>query len=268
MLFTTKTINYKTVLTSVNFQGFDIDLTEITIKGNLEKINQKHERKHKDGHAKFYRIGATCGCCMRDDLTLNKETGKISSHTIKGTQTKCWGTGKDALEVSDEGIIAGIRYLHTYIKSIDLHLRNTHAWSSQRVELEVAKLEAEAALKEKLELIISYRDLRIKRAKAQAELAKKEAAEAKKAEAKSEKFKATKAYFKARCSKTTCPTCSAEAGTPEEVQEIFGLRKKKNAAGLTITFPQSYCKKCRSAQNRARRAAKKAAEQAAVLKSA
>ena len=260
MQFSTKTINFQTVLTSVNYGGFEIDLLSSTTKGSLEKINQKHERKHKNGHAKFYRIGATCGCCMRDDLTLNKETGKINTHYIAGTQIKCSGSNTEALEVSDEGIIEAIRFFWTYLKTIELHLRNTHAWSKAKVELEIAKLETEEALKEKLELIISYRDLRAKRAKEEAEEAKKQAVKARKEAAKTEKFKATKEYFKGRCKKTNCPTCSASASTEEEVIEIFGLRKKKNAAGLTITFPQSYCKKCRSAQNRRRRAAKKAAQ--------
>lgn len=258
------TANFKTIAASINYDGFDIDLMTTCTKGNLEKINKRHERKHKAGWAKFFKISATCGCCMRDDLTMNKATGKVAAHNMPNSQNRCWGANTEALEISDEGIIAGIRMLITLKQTIELHLRNAHKWSNKKVELEIELARVEAALEEKVEQIISYRDLRKKRAEEERAAAIKKEEEEKKALAVSAKELARKAYFAERCKVTTCPTCSAEANTEEEVESIFGLRKKTNRAGEIIFFPQSYCKSCRSQQNKIRRAKKKAEAAAAA----
>ena len=53
-----------------------------------------------------------------------------------------------------------------------------------------------------------------------------------------------------------CPVCKAEAATHEEVASVFGFRKDFSGGRLRVR-PHSYCKACKTANNKRKRAEKK-----------
>lgn len=51
-----------------------------------------------------------------------------------------------------------------------------------------------------------------------------------------------------------CPRCDAQATGEEEVGEIFGWRNTKKKDGTSVRRPQTWCRGCRKAAAKARRA--------------
>ena len=266
-------ISFKKVVSRIIVDGHDIDLTKTCVKGNIEKINRKHERKFKAGHAKFEKITGTCGCCMRSNLTINKTTGRLSAHNdLSGN--RCWGSNTQPLEISDEGIIEGIRFFHTLMKTIKLHLKT--AKGAFKAQLDREYREAVAMFRAKVDLLVSYRDLEAKRRAAEkaAEIkaAKKAAKAAKKAAKKAADAKKQEQVKIERNKIAVCPKCGTTARvevfgvdddtTDSEIDLVFGYRKRKDGS----LYPQSYCRCCRRKMNAEYRAKKKAAKAAKAIK--
>ena len=53
-----------------------------------------------------------------------------------------------------------------------------------------------------------------------------------------------------------CPVCKVEAATHDDVEAVFGFRKDFSGGRLRVR-PHSYCKKCKTANNKRKRAEKK-----------
>jgi hypothetical protein len=251
----TRKINFKKVVSRIIVDGHDIDLTKTCVKGNIEKINRKHERKFKAGHAKFEKITGTCGCCMRSNLTINKTTGRLSAHNDLSGK-RCWGSNTQPLEISDEGIIEGIRFFYTVMKTVKLHLKTAKGAFKSQLEREYK--EALEMFKVKVDLLISYRDLEAKRRAAEKaakiKAAKKAAKKAARAAKKAANAKKTEQVRIKRNANATCPRCGTVAKDTEQVDALFGYRKRKDGS----LYPQSYCRCCRKEMNAIYRAKKKA----------
>lgn len=243
-----KTFNFVRTPVSIEADGFQLDLTTPHTKGNLLKMLAKLEKKHGEKFARFYSIKGTCPCCMRE-FTVNKITGKLSHHYTKGTAVKCSGSGMEPLEISDQGLVQTIKDYIQLVDTYEMLARKSHEWSNDRKEYTAKAENVRAVLDEKLELLISYRDLRSIKRKEEAARAKKEAAKKLKEERQSEKAKVRVQYYDNRCEGTHCPLCGKTAESRDEVEELFGFRKKK-IKGITVPMPQSYCKVCRSEKNK------------------
>ena len=253
---TYKTINFVKTPVSIEAKGFQIDLQTTHSKSTKLKMIAKLEKKHGEKFARFYSIKGTCPCCMRE-FTVNKITGKLAHHNTKGTSVKCSGAGMEPLEISDQGLVQTIQQYIQLVDTYKMLARKSHKWSNARKEYTAQAEIVEAVLAEKVNLLISYRDLETIKRKEEAKQAKKEAAKKLREERKSAKVKVRLQYFEQRCEATHCPSCGVTAECSDGVAEIFGYRKKK-IKGLTVLHPQSYCKKCRSRMNAEYRARKKA----------
>ena len=271
---TYRTINFVKTPVSIEAKGFQLDLTTAHNKSTKLKMIAKLEKKHGEKFARFYSIKGTCPCCMRE-FTVNKVTGKLAHHYTKGTSVKCSGAGMEPLEISDQGLVKTIQEYIQLVDTYEMLARKSHKWSNDKKEYTAQAEVVKTVLAEKIDLLISYRDLaKIQRKaeekaakkaakkaeRAAARAAKKEQKAAEAAEKKTEKYIVRQAYFANRCKGTFCPKCNKVAQSKEEVQKLFGFRKKKDGT----LHPQSSCKSCRAEANRRTRAKKKAALQAQV----
>lgn len=253
-MFTTtyKTINFIKTPVSISAKGFELDLQNAHQKSTKLKMIAKLEKKHGEKFARFYSIKGTCPCCLRE-FTVNKITGKLSHHNTKGTSVRCPGAGLEPLEISDQGLISTIQ---TYIQLLDTYkmiARKSHKWSNAKKENEKKAEEVLQVLLEKIDLLISYRDLEKQRRKEEKKAQEKARKDQERARKKTEKYLKRQKYFANRCEKTFCPCCNKVAENKEEVINLFGLRKKKDGT----LYPQSQCKSCRAEGNRKARAKKK-----------
>tara|TARA_R100000654_G_scaffold68428_1_gene97375 strand:+ start:914 stop:1708 length:795 start_codon:yes stop_codon:yes gene_type:complete len=249
-MFTTtyQTINFVKTPVSIEAKGFELDLTITHNKSSKLKMLSKLTKKHGEKFARFYSIKGTCPCCMRE-FNVNKITGKLSHHYTKGTTVKCSGAGMEPLEISDQGLVQTIKEYIQLVDTYKMLARKSHQWSNARKEYTAQAQIVKDVLAQKVDLLITYRDLESIKRKEEAERAKKEAAKKLKEERQSEKAKVRFEYYDNRCEGTHCPRCGKTAESRDEVEELFGFRKKK-IKGITVPMPQSYCKVCRSIQNK------------------
>jgi ribosomal protein L32 len=233
----------------------------------------------------------TCPCCFRE-VSIDKKTGKIRKHEGLYAGETCIGSGQMAVELSDEAISAAAAQYLALEASYILRARSMREGTKAHTALINQASEVHNIAIYYIDQLFNLRGLKEpvahscpccgKKAKSEKNIAdlfgfrtingKKKpqsnckACRSAKSRAARLAKKAAKAAELAELTETTettetteinhvCPCCGETAHTEDDIEISFGYRLIKKSGAL---YPQSYCKGCRAAKQKAYRARKKA----------